>query len=118
MPGHHRERLVEEMRQEIEAMLAGELKDPRLTPTIFVSEVRLGPDRGQAKVFVSVQGTEAERAAVINALEAAAGFIRFELAERLQLRRSPRLEFMIDRSAEYGARIEELLRQEKRTPDH
>ena len=118
MPGHHRERLVEEIRQEIEVMLAGELKDPRLAPAILVSEVRLSPDQRQAKVFLSVQGSEPERAAAVDALEAAAGFIRHELTERLQLRRSPQLEFVIDRSAEYGAHIEELLRQEKRTPNH
>jgi ribosome-binding factor A len=117
MSGHHRERLVEEIRQEIEVMLAGELKDPRLAPTILVSEVRLSPDQRQAKVFVSVDGSEPERASVLDALAAAAGFIRFELTERLQLRRSPRLEFAIDRSAEYGARIERLLHQEKRPPD-
>lgn len=118
MSGHHRERLVEEIRQEIEVMLAGELKDPRLAPTVLVSEVRLTPDQRQAKIFVAVQASEAERADVLEALQSAAGFIRSELTERLQLRRSPRLEFAIDRSAEYGAHIEELLRQEKKTPDH
>ncbi|HVB34637.1 MAG TPA: 30S ribosome-binding factor RbfA [Patescibacteria group bacterium] len=117
MSGHHRERLVEDIRKEIEVMLAGDLKDPRLTPTILVSEVRLSPDQRQARVFVAVQAGEAERAAAIKALEAATGFVRFELTERLQLRRSPRLEFVLDRSAEYGAHIEELLRQEKRPPE-
>ena len=118
MSGHHRERLVEEIRQEIEGMLAGELKDPRLAPTILVSEVRLAPDQRQAKVFVAVQASEPDRAAVLAALQSAAGFIRSELTERLRLRRSPRLEFAIDRSAEYGAHIEELLHQEKKTPGH
>jgi ribosome-binding factor A len=117
MSGHHRERLVEEIRQEIEGMLAGELRDPRLAPTILVTEVRLSPDQRQAKVFLAVQGTEPERADVLDALAAASGFVRYELTERLQLRRSPRLEFVIDRSAEYSAHIEELLRQEKRPPD-
>jgi ribosome-binding factor A len=117
MSSHHRERLVEEIRQEIEVMLAGELKDPRLAPTILVSEVRLSPDRGQAKVFVIVQASEPERAQVLDGLQAAASYIRFELTERLQLRHSPRLEFKIDRSAEYGAHIEELLRQEKKALD-
>lgn len=117
MSGHHRERLVEELRQEIEVMLAGELKDPRLTPTILVSEVRLAPDQRQAKVFVSVQASEPERAAALAALQAAANFIRYELTERLQLRRSPRLEFAIDRSAEYKAHIDELLQKEKKGSD-
>jgi ribosome-binding factor A len=113
MSGHHRERLVEEIRQEIEVMLAGELKDPRLTVSIMVTEARLSPDQRQAKVFVAVQGTAEEQADVLAALESASGFIRHELTERLQLRRSPHLEFVLDHSAEYGAHIEELLRREK-----
>lgn len=113
MPSHHRERLVEEIRQEIEVMLAGELKDPRLDLSVLVSEVRLSADKRQAKVYVRVQGSEAEQAAALAALEAAAGYVRHELTERLQLRRSPQLIFTLDHSAEYGERIEELLRRVK-----
>ena len=113
MPGHHRERVVEEIRQEIEVMLAGELKDPRLDLSIQVTEARLSPDQHQIRVFVAVHGNEAEQAAALAALEAAAGFIRRELTERLHLRRSPRPEFVLDRSAEYGAHIDELLRRQK-----
>lgn len=110
-PSHHRERLAEEIRQEIAVLLAGELKDPRLAVSLFVSEVRLGRDN--ARVFVVVDGTSAEQKAALDGLEAASGYIRFELAERLQLRRCPRLEFTIDRSQEYGRRIDELLRRVK-----
>lgn len=118
MSGHHRERLVEEIRQEIDVMLAGELKDPRLDLSIHVTEARLSTDQSQVKVFVVVRGTQAEQAAALDALESASGFIRHELAERLQLRRSPRPEFVLDHSAEYGAHIEELLRREKeKSPD-
>jgi ribosome-binding factor A len=110
-PSHHRERLAEEIRQEIAVMLAGELKDPRLAVSLLVSEVRLGRDH--ARVYVVVDGTSDEQKAVLEGLEAASGYIRFELAERLQLRRSPRLEFTIDRSQEYGRHIDELLRRVK-----
>lgn len=117
MPGHHRERLVEEIRQEIDVMLAGELKDPRLDLSIHATEVRLSPDQRQVKVFVDVRGTRDEQADALAALEAASGFIRRELTERLQLRRSPRPEFVIDHSAEYGAHIDELLRREGHASD-
>lgn len=113
MSGHHRERLIEEIRQEIEVMLAGELKDPRLDLSIQVTEARLSPDQRQVKVFVNVRGTREEQDAALAALESAAGFVRHELTERLQLRRSPTPVFVIDRSAEYGAHIEELLRHGK-----
>ena len=92
-------------------MLAGELKDPRLAVFATVTEVRMTPDLKQAKVYVSVKAAEADKSTTIKALTAAAGFIRHELSERLQLRRAPELIFVLDRSEEYGQRIDELLRR-------
>ena len=112
--GHRHERIAEEIRHEISAMLAGELKDPRLAGLATVTEVRVSPDLKQARVYVSVLGTGAEQTSTINGLTTAAGFIRHELTERLQLRRAPELHFVLDRSEEYGQRIEELLRQSKK----
>jgi ribosome-binding factor A len=111
--GHRHERVAGEIRQEISAMLAGELKDPRLTAFATVTEVRMTPDLKQAKIYVSVMGTAAEQTATIKGLTAAAGFIRHELSERLQLRRAPELMFVLDRSEEYGRHIDELLRRTK-----
>jgi ribosome-binding factor A len=68
----------------------------------------------QARVFVHVAGDEAERAAALKGLAAAAGFIRHELVERLQLRRAPEIFFHLDESVEYGQHIEDLLRQVKK----
>ena len=112
--GHRLERVAEEIRNELSLMLAGELKDPRLANSIDVTEVRVSPGMKQARVFVHVAGDEAERAAVLKGLEAAAGFIRHELVERLQLRRAPEIFFHLDQSIEYGQRIEDLLRQVKK----
>lgn len=114
-PGHRHERIAEEIRHEVGAMLAGELKDPRLAGLVTVTEVRLTPDRKHARIFVSVMGSEAEQASTLDGLAAAAGFIRHELAERLQLRRGPEVHFILDRSAEYGERIEGLLRRARQT---
>lgn len=114
-PANHRsERIGEEIAHEINAMLAGELKDPRLEGMVVVSEVRLGPDKRHARVFINVSGTEQEQEAAIKALHHAAGYIRRELIERLQLRRTPELHFMLDLSQEYTQRIEELLREVKK----
>lgn len=103
-------------------MLAGELKDPRLEGNVCVSEVRVQPDMKHARVFVSVRTQNSkEQSDAIKALEHAAGFIRHELIERLQLRRLPDLHFTLDLSQEHMERIEQLLKQmsaEKRsTPD-
>jgi ribosome-binding factor A len=111
---HRHERIGEEIAHEINAMLAGELKDPRLECTVVVSEVRLAPDMRHARIFVAVRGTDEEKLGAVKALEHAAGFIRHELVERLQLRRTPDLHFTLDRSEEYSQRIELLLDQTKK----
>ena len=114
-PDHHRhERVGEEIAHEINAMLAGELKDPRLEGNVCVSEVRVQPDMKHARVFVSVRTENSkEQADAIKALEHASGYIRHELLERLQIRRLPDLHFTLDLSQEHVERIEQLLKQMK-----
>jgi len=94
-------------------MLAGELKDPRLTTFATVTEVRVSPDLKQARVYVSVMGSPEEQRSTIQGLTAASGFIRHELTERLQLRRAPEVSFVLDTSEAYADRINELLRRTK-----
>jgi ribosome-binding factor A len=114
-PANHRhERVGEEIAHEINAMLAGELKDPRLEGMVVVSEVRVQPDMKHARVFINMQGSAKEQNDAIKALEHAAGFIRRELIERLQLRRLPELHFTLDHSQEYTERIDELLKEMKK----
>ncbi|PYT54166.1 MAG: 30S ribosome-binding factor RbfA [Acidobacteria bacterium] len=113
--GNHRhERVGEEIAHEINAMLTGELKDPRLEGSVVASEVRVQPDMKHARIFISVQGSEKERADAIKALEHASGFIRSELVERLQLRRVPELHFTLDLSQEHAERVEQLLKEMKK----
>lgn len=114
-PDHHRhERVGEEIAHEINTMLAGELRDPRLEGNVCVSEVRVQPDMKHARVFVSVRSTDSkEQSDAIKALEHASGFIRHELIERLQMRRLPDLHFTLDLSQEHMERIEQLLKQMK-----
>ena len=109
--GHRHERIAGEIQQEISVMLAGELKDPRLAGFATVTEVRVTPDLKQARVYVSVMGTEAEQASTLKGLSAASGFIRHELSERLRMRRAPEVHFVLDRSGEYGERIDDLIRR-------
>ena len=111
---HRHERVGEEIAHEINAMLAGELKDPRLEGSVVASEVRVQPDMKHARVFINVKGTSQEQGDAIKALEHAAGFIRRELVERLQLRRLPELHFALDLSEQHVARIEQLLKEVKK----
>jgi ribosome-binding factor A len=111
---HRRERIGEEIAHEINAMLAGELKDPRLEISVVVNEVRVAPDGRDARVFVGARGTEQEQRSAIKALEHASNFIRHEILERLQLRRVPDLHFSLDNSQEYSERIDQLLKEMKK----
>jgi ribosome-binding factor A len=108
--GHRHERIAEEIHHEVDSMLAGELRDPRLEASVTVTEVRLQPDMKLARIFVSIIGTPQEQSDALAALTKATGYIRHELTERIQMRRSPDLQFLMDTSEEQARRIEELLR--------
>jgi ribosome-binding factor A len=105
---YHRERVGEALREEIGALVEGELGDPRIG-LVSVSEVHLEGGRRIARVFVVAAGDEKEAAQSIEGLNAARGYIRHELTRRLGVRQAPELIFVLDRSDQYGGRIEELL---------
>jgi len=111
--GHRFERVAEEIHHEVSLMLAGELKDPRLAAAVGVSEVRMTPDMRTVRVYVQLEGEDAERESAMEGLKAASGFVRHELTERLHLRRSPEVLFIPDTSEEYGQHIDELLKKIK-----
>ena len=110
---YHRERLGEALREEIETIMEGELGDPRIG-LVNVSGVVLATDGRSARVLVNVEGDDEEADLSLQGLQAAVGFIRREVAERLHLRRPPELVFQLDRSGEYITRIDELLSRTKR----
>jgi len=110
---HHMQRLAEAMRDEIGAILEGELADPRIG-LATVSEVQLAPDGRSARVFVAVAGDDSQMRDTMAGIDSAKGFIRHELVERLQLRHAPELHFVIDQSEQYGARIDQLLERVKK----
>ncbi|OGO51620.1 MAG: ribosome-binding factor A [Chloroflexi bacterium RBG_16_68_14] len=112
------ERINDLLREEISDLLRREVKDPRVGGLVTITEVDVSPDLRQAKVFVSVLGSEEEKTSTFQALEAASHFLRRELRKRLTIRRMPELTFHPDDSLERGARILSLLDQarEDRSP--
>ena len=112
-PKHQRERRVEALREEIDLILEGELGDPRIG-LAAVTELVLAPGGKMARVFVRVDGDEHEAEQTLAGLNAAKGFIRRELALRMGLRHAPELVFVIDRSEQYGSRIDQLLGRTKK----
>lgn len=107
---HHRERLGEALKEEIATLVEGELGDPRIG-LVSVSEAHLSEDGRTAHVFVAVAGNDDEVVQSLEGLNAARGYIRHELTSRLGLRQAPEIFFTLDRSEEYGGRIEELLQR-------
>ena len=115
---HHQDRVAETLREEIGVLIEGELVDPRIN-LCYVTEVALNPGGKSARVYVAVDSAvqdiaKAEEETVAG-LEAAKGYIRYELKERMGVRHVPELSFLADRSGRFQARIEELMnRQRKR----
>jgi ribosome-binding factor A len=107
---YHRERVSEALREEIQTIVEGELGDPRIG-LVNVSEVRLADDGRSAHILVTTEGNEEEGERALVGLQAAIGFIRHELVERLHLRKPPELVFRLDRSRKYEARVDELLKR-------
>jgi len=106
---HRIERVNHLIRQEISEMLQRQIKDPRLSNLIAVTDVVTSPDLRYAKVFVSCICSDEEKQKILQALASAAGFIRSEMARHLRLRHIPELGFCWDDSIERGARIAELI---------
>ena len=110
---YHRGRLAEALREEIETLVEGELADPRIG-LVSVSSVALADDSRSARVFVTVDGDDAEAARSLEGLNTAVGYIRRQVAERLHLRRPPELYFQVDRFGQSEARVDELLSRTKK----
>ena len=91
------------MRQKISEIIAQEMKDPRLTPMVTITEVGVSRDLKRARVFTSVLGSSDDGKAALEALNAASGFLRRELLARLSLKSVPFLSFVADDSIEKGA---------------
>ena len=102
------ERVSDQMKQEIADILMRKIKDPRIG-FVTVTDVEVADDLRNAKVFVSVYGSE--KAATLKGLESAAPFIRSELGRRMRMKFIPELLFRYDDSVERGAHINELLHE-------
>ena len=105
------ERVNEQIKEEVAALLQREIHDPRLQGLISITGVDTSPDLQNATVRVSIMGTDEEVQAAMSALRHAAGFFRREMASRLRLKHVPELTFKLDTSIEQGARVLELLRE-------
>src|SRR5947209_5255812 len=108
MPTRRQVQVAEEIQQIISLLLQREMKDPRIG-FVTVTQVEVTQDLKYARIFVSVMGTQEEQQATMAALASGRGFMRRELASRMEIRFVPELQFRLDRGIEYSDRINRLL---------
>ena len=110
MPGNPRaQRVADQIQVELSDIIRRRLKDPRCG-FLTLTSVEVSNDLREAHVFVSALGDD-ELARTMETLERAKGFLRRELGQRVRMRYVPELHFRVDRSAEYGRRVEEILKE-------
>ncbi|MHB8461404.1 MAG: 30S ribosome-binding factor RbfA [Vulcanimicrobiaceae bacterium] len=103
-------RIDHEMQRVLATLISQELKDPRLG-FLTVTRVEVADDLNHAKVYVSVIGDRHVAKQSMEALERASGFLRGELGHRIDLRHTPELNFIEDRSTERAIEMSKTLRQ-------
>ena len=107
-------RINEEVRREISNIIQNEIKDPRLTAMVSVTNVKVTKDLRYAKVFVSIFAkNDEEKNNSFVALKHASGYIRKEIGQRINLRYNPQIIFELDESINYGMHIEKLIQKVK-----
>jgi ribosome-binding factor A len=111
------QRVGELIREVLSEMILRDLSDPRLE-TVTITEVEVTSDLKLARVFFNARGERVREEAALQGLESAAGFIKKNLGRELRLRYMPELMFQVDRSFEYGRKIDRLIQtiqDEKKT---
>lgn len=112
MTSRRQRRVAELIHRELSLLLLHGVKDPRLAD-VTITDVEVTKDLLLARVYVTALVAEDKDRQVLAGLEHAKGFLRSQLAERVELRFVPDLVFVWDKSAAYGQRIDALLDQLK-----
>ena len=114
MPNYRGGRINEEVKREVSNLIRNEIKDPRLTAMVSVTDVKVTKDLRYAKVYISIFGKDdEEKNNTFVALKNASGYIRKEIGQRINLRYNPQIIFELDDSINYGMHIEELIQKVK-----
>ena len=107
------ERVDEEFKRELGKIIDQDLKNPNITGLISVTKVKTSSDLKSARVYISILGSKSKKN-TFEGLKNATGFIRTELAKRVNLRYTPELIFELDDTMEYGAKIDNILKELKK----
>ena len=102
-------RVNAEVLKELSVIIRDGVKDPRIHPMTSVTAVEVAPDLKTCKAYISVLGDEEALKETVAGLKNAEGFIRRELARTVNLRNTPQISFVADRSIEYGISMSKLI---------
>ena len=110
------DRVAAAIREEVATFLSQDVKDPRVVGLVTVTGVDVSRDLRVATVYVSIYGSESERAATADGLASVASHLRARIGRSLRLRLAPEIVFKPYESIARAARIETLLSQLKDAP--
>lgn len=102
-------RINSEVMKELADMIRSDIKDPRIAPMTCVTDVEVAPDLKTCKVWISVLGGDEAREETLKGLKSAEGYMKRQLASRLNLRNTPALTFLSDVSTEYGMKMSQKI---------
>ncbi len=110
------ERVEQELKKELNSLIAYELNDPRITGVISVTRVQTAKELKFARVFISVF-SEDSHAEVLKILNKAAPYLRSLLFKRLKIREVPELNFVLDEGIQYSFKLDSILKEIKNTEE-
>ena len=102
-------RINGEVQRVLAEIIRGDIKDPRVSSLTSVVAVEVAPDLKTCKAWISVYGEEDVQKDTLEGLKSAEGYIRKELARRVNLRNTPEIRFIVDQSIAYGVRMSQLI---------
>ncbi len=103
------ERINSEIQKLVSEIIDTKLRDPQIDAIISVNQVDTTPDLAYSRIYISSMG-KTPKEEVVARLKGAGGFIRGQLSKRINLRITPRLEFILDTSEEYANKIDNILK--------
>jgi len=113
MTNRRQDRLAERIKEEASRVILFEMQDPRMG-FVTVIRVKMSADLVQAKVYISIMGSEVDQSRTLAALKHATGYIQAQISERLGVRRCPMISFVLDDTVQRGIRISSLIEQVKK----
>jgi ribosome-binding factor A len=110
MPSRRAQKAAEAIREVVSMAILAELNDPRVRD-VTVTYVEVSGDLRFAKVHISVMGDDSQQQLSLRGLQSAAGFLQSKIAQRIDLRYTPRLTFILDQGVKHSIEISSLLKQ-------